>query len=107
MKITFEIGHNISHSKGWGRYKANTPAGKLVVSTTGNEWVYAGHSGEAEEGTPITATLQTMRRSGKGRTSKENVNTTPYSLVAAQGQRAELGHWDGLQVIVENAHLVG
>lgn len=103
--ITFQITHNISHSKGWGRYKANTPAGPLVASSTGNEWVSAPHSGEAEEGTLITATLQTMRRSGKGRTSKENVDTTPYNLIAAEGQRAELGYWDGLQVVVENARI--
>ena len=105
MKITFTIVSNISHSKGWGRYKANTPAGRLVASSTGNEWVSADHSGDAEEGTPITATLQTMQRHGKGRTCREEIETKLYSLVAAAGQRAELGAWWGLQVVVENARI--
>jgi hypothetical protein len=104
MQITFTIAHNISHSKGWGRYKAITPSGRLVKSSTGNEWVSASHAGEAEEGTPITATLQTMQRVGK--LKKESINATDYNLIAAEGRRAEIGYWNTLQVVVENARVV-
>lgn len=101
MRITFEIAHNISNSKGWGRYSASTAAGPLVRSRTDNVWVSAPHSGETEEGTPITVTLQTMERVGKRRT--ETINTESYNLIAADGQRAEIGYWRGLQVIVSGA----
>ena len=62
MQIEFKIAHTISSSKGWGRYQAATAAGPLVQSSTGNVWVSAPHAGEAEDGTEITVTLQTMER---------------------------------------------
>ena len=103
VKISFSITHNISSSKGWGRYSARTQSGLLVQSSTGNEWVSAPHSGETAEGAEIVAVLQTMERVGKRR--EENISTESYRLVAATGQRAELGYWNGLQVIVENARI--
>lgn len=103
MKINFEVAHNISSSKGWGRYSVRTQSALLVQSSTGNEWVSAPHSGEAEEGTAITATLQTMERVGKRR--EEKISTESYRLIAAEGQRAELGYWNGLQIVVENAFI--
>ena len=63
--VHFAITHNISSSKGWGRYKAAANGCPLVQSSTGNEWVSAAHSGEIVEGSTITATLQTMERVGK------------------------------------------
>ena len=101
MTIQFEITHNISSSKGWGRYRASTPTTKLVASATGNEWVSAPHSGTVEEGTPITVTLQTMQRSGKMR--KETINTVDYALVSAPGATVTLGFWNGLEVSVAGA----
>jgi hypothetical protein len=105
MTIQFTIAHNISSSKGWGRYKAQTAAGKLIESSTGNEWVSAPHAGEIEPGAAITATLQTMERVGKGSRQRENIDTSSYSLIAEPGARAELGYWNGLQVVVENARV--
>jgi hypothetical protein len=101
--VRFEIAHNISSSKGWGRYRASVNGQSLVASSTGNEWVSAPHSGIAEDGEEITVTLQTMERVGKMK--REERNTTDYRLVAATGARAELGYWNGLQVIVDNARI--
>lgn len=101
--VKFEITHNISHSKGWGRYKVAANGQPLVKSSTGNEWVSAGHSGEIAEGTPITATLQTMQRVGKMR--KESINSTDYALIAETGASASLGYFNGLQVVVSGARL--
>ena len=99
--VHFAITHNISSSKGWGRYKAAANGCPLVQSSTGNEWVSAAHSGEIVEGSTITATLQTMERVGKMK--KETIASETYTLVAAEGQQAEIGCWNGLQVVVTNA----
>jgi len=103
MEITFALAHNISSSKGWGRYRASTPAGPLVLSRTGNEWVSAGHSGDVADGTPVAVTLQTMERVGKMR--RERIDSYEYSLVAEQGSTADLGWQSGLRVMVEGARL--
>ena len=105
MQIEFKIAHTISSSKGWGRYQAATAAGPLVQSSTGNVWVSAPHAGEAEDGTEITVTLQTMER--VRRTGKENIATEVYRLIARPGSQAELGYWNGLLVVVSGAAEVG
>lgn len=103
MKIQFAITHNLSTSKGWGRYKASTVAGSLVQSATGNEWVSASHSGECEAGSEITVVLETMERVGKGSRQREVRDAETYRLIAEAGQTAELGYWNGLQVAVDGA----
>lgn len=77
--------------------------GPLVQSSSGNEWVSAPHIGEAAEGTEIAVRLQTMERVGKRR--EERIDNYDYRLIATLGERAELGFWNGLQVIVENARI--
>lgn len=105
MEIKFAIAHNISHSKGWGRYAADVNGTHLVTSSTGNVWVSSPHSAETSEGVKINVTLQTMERVGKRERSREQIESSQYALVARQGARAELGHWNGLQVIVDGAEL--
>lgn len=105
MKINFEITHNISSSKGWGRYKAALATGaKIVESSTGNEWVSAAHAGDVEPGAEIVVRLQTMERSGKMR--KETIENYDYRVIAKDGSRATLGFWNGLEVVVENAQAI-
>lgn len=101
VQIAFSITHNISSSKGWGRYKATCEGKPLVMSSTGNQWVYADHSGSAPEGSPIVVTLQICKRAKKS--GRETMDTTDYGLIVAAGQTATLGtSWD-LQVVVEGA----
>lgn len=101
--VQFRITRNISHSKGWGRYKAQNAAGPIVQSSTDNEWVSAPHSGSVSTGTEFSVTLQTMERVGKYH--KETINIEQYKLVSDPGARAELGYWNGFQLVVEGARL--
>lgn len=100
MTIEFTITHNISSSKGWGRYQASTSDGPLVMSSTGNTWVSAGYSGECEAGSEITVTLQSQESTKNG---KKNTQTDTYHLVAETGASAVLGFWNGLEVTVVGA----
>ena len=103
IEVRFSISHNISASKGWGRYKASAEGVTLVQSATNNAWVSATHSGQANEGAIIHVTLQTMERVGKRR--EERIDSYDYHLVADRGASATIGHWNGLEVIVEGARL--
>jgi hypothetical protein len=104
VKVSFTLTHNISHSKGWGRYAASTARGNLVQSSTGNEWVSASHVGEATEGTEITAKIQYMLRTKKGR--EEIYNDAPYKLIAKQGATAKIGAFNGVEIMIEGAEKV-
>lgn len=90
VTVDFSITHNVSTSKGWGRYKVTGQDGAVLIqSRTGNEWVSAGHSCDVPGGTPITVTIQLMLRVGK--TRRETRYTDDYRLIAAAGETATCG----------------
>jgi hypothetical protein len=84
-KVQFTPINAPSTSKGWNRYQASVNGSKLVESATGNAWVSSPKSAEIEAGTVITLIAQTMRRVGKARTARENVETETYTLIAEPG----------------------
>lgn len=100
MTIEFTITHQISNSKGWGRYSAKSSAGPLVQSSTGNEWVSAPHNGELTEGKLFTVTTQTQTVSKSG---KKTLDTNNWHLVASAGATAVIGYWTGLEITVQGA----
>src|SRR5438128_881962 len=103
MTVKFEILHNISISKGWGRFAAKSANKQVIQSSTGNEWVSAPKTADLEEGQEVVVTLQTMQRT---KSRRETINTTNYRIVVRDGAVAELGFWNGLHVAVEGAALV-
>lgn len=96
-KIEFSIRDKPSHSKGWGRYSANQDGRKVIQARTGNEWVSADHSGEAEAGSQFTLTLQVMLRVGKGRTAREQISVEKHVLIVEDGATCEINFAPGSQ----------
>jgi hypothetical protein len=100
--VTFSITHQISSSKGWGRYSASVDGTPVVQSSTGNAWVSAGHSADVVDGTVIVVTLQSQESTKNG---KKNTQTDTYRIVAKNGSSAILGFWNGLEVTVSGAEV--
>ena len=96
-----EITHNISRSKGWGRYKIVADGRPVVTSATGNEWLYAGKEFELPEGTEFSITLETSETAKKS--GRENRQSETHRLVADASASAKIGYWDGLEVVVSGA----
>ncbi len=82
MTIQFAPINEPSSSKGWNRYQVSVDGRRVVESATGNAWVSSAKAGEVEDGATLILTVQTMRRVGKSRTARENVETEKYTLIA-------------------------
>jgi hypothetical protein len=99
-KITIEILSQPSKSKGWARYQVRRADGTPVVeSNTGNPWVSAGHSGEAEDAAAMTLVMDVLLRVGKNRTAREERSQSEVELVAAAGETCEVEYRPGSQGI--------
>lgn len=111
--IRIAILGNLSHSKGWGRYRCQLagvdgPAGRVVKSSTGNEWVSAGHEGAVSEGARVVLTAQVQQVTG--RMNKRETTSASWTLVAAPGESCEVEHRPGSQGIrlrVDGARVEG
>jgi hypothetical protein len=82
MTITCTPINEPSASKGWNRYQLFNDGRPFVQSATGNNWISSVKSAEIEDGAILILTVQTMRRVGKARTSRETIETERYTLIA-------------------------
>lgn len=77
-----------SKSKGWARYALSVAGSPVLKSSTGNRWVSASHSGEAQDGAELVLEVETMNRQGK--MSREERRTERFTLIVDAAATAEI-----------------